>query len=165
MIKKKGQLLDINGAKGDLIHLFSLFSPFKAAHTIHPSDYFPFSLPYLLLFATSDSVFSLTTYVCIWIHTADKVSFEVGRSILTIMITYNHIGWISAFPLTYIFSESKHTASHNWDPMFRCGGNKNTIPSILLASCTLWPRPPLALQLRLHFCVYLSIYLSIYIKP
>lgn len=54
------------------------------------------------------------------------------------MRTYNLIGWISCFLYTYIFSESKHIAPHGWVSMFGCGGKKNTIPSIPLASWALW---------------------------
>lgn len=117
-----------------------LHSSFFLMHLFPPFRLLLLSLFFLQFFLDSHTI-----------HTADKISFEVGCSILTVMITYNHIGWISSFSLTYIFSESKHTASHNWDPMFRCGGNENTIPSILLASCALWSScPPLALQLCLH---------------
>lgn len=137
----KRQLLNITGATGHLMPPLSVFS----IHHFFSCICFHLSVSYCCLFFLQ---FFLDSHT---IHTADKISFEVGCSILTVMITYNHIGWISSFSLTYIFSESKHTASHNWDPMFRCGGNENTIPSILLASCALWSScPPLALQLCLH---------------
>lgn len=40
-----------------------------------------------------------------------KVSFEVGCSVLTLMIAYNHIGWICPFFLLHIYLVSENILS------------------------------------------------------
>lgn len=87
--------------------------PLLSLHpSIHPSDYPPFPLlsPSFYNFSSTHTHSNISVHLNR--YGRKKVSFEVGCSVLTLMIAYNHIGWICPFFLLHIYLVSENILSH-----------------------------------------------------